>query len=273
MSTNKLILGVTVAAASLLAQPPRAFHGDGGPGGGPAGPGFAREARVVKGQPYSADVVTESVQVLSDGNRIVRKSTGAVYRDSEGRMRRESSGPGSASASAERRNITISDPVAGVELQLQPDQKAATKAVLHGPHAGGDFGRPGPPPAVNRQGRPQRQRPNTTVEDLGTQVIEGVTAQGKRTTRLIPAGQMGNEREIKIVDEVWISPDLQVTVQSHHSDPMGGDVTYKLANVKRAEPAASLFQAPADYQVSDHSSMMHRPGGPHPPQQPPQPQQ
>ncbi len=45
--------------------------------------------KLVKGAPYSAQAVTESVQTLTDGNRIVNKSAAAVYRDSEGRTRRE----------------------------------------------------------------------------------------------------------------------------------------------------------------------------------------
>src|SRR5262249_35753613 len=38
------------------------------------------ELRVVKGMPYSAEIVTESIQTLSDGNRIVQRSTSRVYR-------------------------------------------------------------------------------------------------------------------------------------------------------------------------------------------------
>src|SRR5512145_2279990 len=45
--------------------------------------------KVVKGAPYSAESVTETIQTLSDGNRIVNKMTSTIYRDSEGRTRRE----------------------------------------------------------------------------------------------------------------------------------------------------------------------------------------
>src|SRR5437870_8812925 len=45
--------------------------------------------KVVKGAPYSAQAVTESLQTLADGNRIVHKNTAQVYRDSEGRTRRD----------------------------------------------------------------------------------------------------------------------------------------------------------------------------------------
>src|SRR6266540_1531860 len=47
------------------------------------------ETRTLKGAPYSAEVVNEHTQQLADGNRIVERSTGRVYRDKEGRVRRE----------------------------------------------------------------------------------------------------------------------------------------------------------------------------------------
>ncbi len=46
----------------------------------------------IKNAPFAAEEVSESVQTLADGNRIVRSSTGKVYRNGEGRVRREHSG-------------------------------------------------------------------------------------------------------------------------------------------------------------------------------------
>ena len=89
------------------------------------------------------------------------------------------------------------------------------------------------------------------VEKLGSQTIEGVVAEGTRTTVTIPAGQIGNERDINIVDERWFSPELQVTVRSKHSDPRMGETTYTLTNINRTEPARTLFEVPQDYSVSD----------------------
>src|SRR6266851_9289774 len=47
----------------------------------------------VKNAPYSAEAVTESTQALADGNRIVSRSSATVYRDGEGRERREQTLP------------------------------------------------------------------------------------------------------------------------------------------------------------------------------------
>jgi len=54
-------------------------------------------SRVVKGAPYSAEVITEINQTLGDGNVISKKTTGAVYRDGEGRTRQESGPTGKES--------------------------------------------------------------------------------------------------------------------------------------------------------------------------------
>ena len=73
--------------------------------------------KVVKDAPYSAQAVSESTQTLSDGNRIVSKSTSAVYRDSEGRTRREQTlraiGPFATGGDVPQM-IFIDDPFAGV---------------------------------------------------------------------------------------------------------------------------------------------------------------
>jgi len=73
----------------------------------------------VKGAPYSAVEVSESNQVLADGTRIHNENQTTVYRDSEGRVRRETPN-----------QITIMDPVAGVSYFLNPKTQTATKGTL-----------------------------------------------------------------------------------------------------------------------------------------------
>jgi hypothetical protein len=75
--------------------------------------------KLVKGAPYSADVVTENNQALPDGNAIQRKTQGAVYRDGEGRTRQETPGDGKQPA------IYINDPVEGRSVILTPGSKRA----------------------------------------------------------------------------------------------------------------------------------------------------
>ena len=111
-----------------------------------------------------------------------------------------------------------------------------------------------PPPPVVPGGdflvfyqRFDREEQGGQTESLGTQVIEGVKAEGTRITETIPAGSIGNDQLIQIVTERWNSPDLQMVVMSKRSDPRQGETTFRLTNNNRADPAATLFEVPADY--------------------------
>jgi len=91
---------------------------------------FNFDGKVVKDAPYSADAVTETIQTLADGNRIVRNSSSKIYRDSAGRTRREQAmkvvGPWAVSGEAPVM-ITINDPVSGVFYNLNSSSKTAHK--------------------------------------------------------------------------------------------------------------------------------------------------
>lgn len=98
----------------------------------------------------------------------------------------------------------------------------------------------------------------STTKDLGTKEIEGVKATGKLRSYEIPAGEIGNRNPIVVSSEVWYSPDLQVTVMSKRSDPRTGDRIYRVSNIKRDEPAASLFAVPSDYTIKDVMAEMKK---------------
>jgi len=225
-----------------------------------------RPARVVTKAPFSADPVTETTQTLSDGNRIRRTGTGRIYRDSDGRVRNEQTllGLGALTPNAAPQQVVfINDPVAGVNFGLNPREKTATKSTFArrdgaGPQSGtqpaGRRGGGAPAPDSARRpdgpwGRGGAQARNVKSESLGKQMIEGVPAEGTRTTFTIPAGQIGNEQPLQIVTESWFSPDLQMVVLSKHSDPQSGERVYRLANIVRSEPPATLFQPPPDYKM------------------------
>jgi len=95
--------------------------------------------------------------------------------------------------------------------------------------------------------RPQLERPSRRRRFLGP--------LGDENTITIPAGQVGNERPIDIVDEQWRSPDLQLSVLSKHADPRMGETVYSLTNISRAEPSPTLFQVPPEYTVQDKVPM------------------
>ena len=83
------------------------------------------ETRITTGRPYSAEATTEFTQVLGDGNRIARKATVRIYRDSDGRTRREELG-----TDGSVKSISINDPVAHVTYVLDPSTRTARKSAM-----------------------------------------------------------------------------------------------------------------------------------------------
>jgi len=274
-----LLSGALVASVGALraqeppagAPPPDATGQEGGPEG-PLGPrmeilgfGEMHPGKLVTGAPYSAVAVTETRQSLADGNAISRKVQANVFRDSQGRTRRETTltgvGPLSTTG-ASRTFVMIHDPVAGTAFVLHQDTKVAEKLPV--PRGGGK-------PPANLQGkfnaRMQEQIANGTLkkEDLGVQTINGISAQGTRFTRTIPAGQAGNAKPIIITNERWYSPDLQIVIKTVRNDPRFGETTYTVTNIQKQEPAAALFAVPSDYTVKQGSvrgrGRMNRTGG------------
>lgn len=219
-------------------------------------PEFGMANKVVQGAPYSAQAVTTFTQALANGDHIQRTTTGSIARDSQGRTRTERSFGAIGALSAERggaRTVMIFDPVSSTTYVLDAERHSARSMPIPAARLGGS--RP-----ANARG--ERSQAEAKAEDLGTQVIQGVTAQGKRITRVIPAGKEGNEKEIDIVTETWYSPDLQVVVMSKTSDPRFGESTYQLNSISRTEPDPALFTVPADYAITEGRPMMRRRGAP-----------
>jgi hypothetical protein len=236
----------------------------------------------VKGAPYSALETVENTQTLADGTHINRTTQTMVYRDSEGRMRRET--PDS---------VTIWDPVANASYALDPKTQTARTMPLGLAAAGpiinaqsGPNGQvmrfeyrtggastsgvlpvpsppsvplpeagnmvflasglaPGSPPMLfNLQGKMTAK-----TDSLGQQTIEGLNTEGTRITSTIEAGEIGNDRPIQIVTERWYSNDLGTNIKMTHSDPRTGQETLELTGISRVEPSPDLFQMPANYQI------------------------
>jgi hypothetical protein len=223
----------------------------------------------IQGAPYSATMTNENVQTLADGTRITQTSTGNVARDSEGRTRQDAALPaiGNLSAADAPHLVFIQDPVAKTAYTLNLTDKTAEKMpalpppdlAAVGPGGEAKFamrveGAPpgGPAPmGIMTQRMMIADQGKAATEDLGTETMEGVSVTGTRTTRTIPAGEIGNDRPISIITEVWTSPDLKTIVYSKRVDPRMGEQTFRLTNIVRQEPDASLFTVPSDFKVED----------------------
>jgi hypothetical protein len=244
-------------------------------GGGGSGGNFSRTASfmlppfllpAVTGAPYSGEETHEHIQTLSDGTHITQpmmmKRT--MYRDSLGRTREERTmGPPARRANMPppQTFVEITDPVAGVHYVLDAEHRVAHRVTVQAQPTGGRPGpagtlravSPSPSTPPNAVIRPANLGPEVTVEKLGTQMIEGVAAEGERNTTTIPEGEQGNDRPFYVTMETWTSPDLKIVVLQKSSDPRSGEQITKITNLSRSEPDASLFQPPPDYTIVDET--------------------
>lgn len=240
--------------------------------------------KVVTGAPFSAVAVSETKQSFMDGtniNHILRTTKTNLFRDSQGRVRREVTLPANWTAGdggTAKSIVIIHDPGANESVILHPESKTAETmggrafggmkgGAMKGPRAGAMKG------GMNGKFAAQMQEEiaNGTLkkEDLGTcdPAVTGscpagvsVPAHGTKITRMIPAGHIGNDNAITIVSEHWYSNDLQMMVMSKRSDPRFGETTYTVTNILRSEPNAALFAVPSDFTVKaggmGHHGMM-----------------
>jgi hypothetical protein len=218
-----------------------------------------RGGEFVKGAPYSATAVTETIQVLADGNRIVNRSVALLARDREGRTRREETvsnlGPLHTSAS---RLAFITDPVAKVEYVLDLDNHTARVHQLSGVNVLGSE-----PKQAFVQGASGSALKSTSVADVKQQAlpdesIDGVACERILQTETIPASRIGNERAIVITSQTCASPELHLLLMRKRNDPRYGTTDYQLTNIQRVEPDLSLFKVPSDFKAIENDTASAR---------------
>jgi len=198
--------------------------------------------QVVTGTPYTATILIDTTQTLTDGNRIVSHSTESVARDGAGRIRRELriSNVGALPVAGPA-VIVIADPVSHLDYILDPASHTVrmSKPQIITLSPGEN----------ERATAPNPKRRQVTRENLGTQTIDGVMAEGTRVTSTLPAGSVGNEQPLSTSVETWYSHDLQTVILRKRNDLRLGLTVYRLTDIHRGEPDASLFRVPADYKV------------------------
>jgi len=208
--------------------------------------------RPVMGVPYTAQAITETTQLLADGRRVEERRAAAVARDSAGRTRREQQPNVLGLAGSQSPLVIIEDPTTGTHVTLDAGRRVAVRrrvvvtttrdnsvnSVTAGPDRTGGL-RPGE---------------NVRQESLGEKLIEGVRAEGIRTTMTIAADAVAGQAAAPVVSERWYSPELQVVVRTVRSDPRFGETVYRLSNIVRGEPAAHLFEVPTDYRIEEQTA-------------------
>jgi hypothetical protein len=186
--------------------------------------------------------------------------------------------------------VTITDPTSGMHITLNYDLKVAFRmkpgwvsmagspdergAIGTGPFLSRGAVIAGDPPSVSsaRRGVPAPHPPpplgvfderviafeatdmpreGEKTEQLEARTIEGLRAEGTRTTMTVPAGAVGNALPIDVVSERWFSPELQVVLMTRRADPRFGETIYRLTNIVRSEPSPDLFEVPPDFRIED----------------------
>jgi len=222
--------------------------------------------RIVAGHPYSADRVIEHTQTLIDGTHIDQKhETAREYRDSEGRIRTEQKlfkGPRAPAIAKDELPtlVQIFDPVAGYSYTLDPRKLIAHRVAL--PPQSSEW-RPVPlgsaalPPQTSSKTVGQRSFLQRKIkkDSLGTELIDGVLAEGTRIAVTTPTGAEGNDRPLTRTCEHWRSEEMDLMLLSKCTDPRTGKTTMRLDNFDPTEPDPVLFQVPPEYTVvDDHGS-------------------
>jgi len=204
----------------------------------------------VTGKPFSALAKSRLVHTLEDGTHIDQTKTTVMYRDAQGRTRNETDG-----------RISIMDRAAHHQIELDPEARLAVQKYIEGPAYIPNARQLTPDLPVTgggkqaKTGKKRGQTKPPNVDDLGIETVGGVLAHGVRTTLIIPAGSMGNDRDIKVVNETWTSEDLHMLIKSMNADPRFGTSTYELTNIVQAAPSAELFQIPPGYTVQKNFTM------------------
>jgi hypothetical protein len=190
--------------------------------------------------PLTAVAEVESTQTLDDGSTVTKKTINNIARDSQGRIYNE------------RREMVaedfqgvpplmsghIYDPTTRLNTFLDPSTKLARQSIFSEPMRQG-------PTAVNARG--------VESQDLGTQSMENVVVRGLRMTRTISAKSSGTGKPVTVTDEIWYSDELHLNMLVKHDDPRTGQQTVTITHVNRSEPAAEMFDVPADYKVVDET--------------------
>jgi hypothetical protein len=187
----------------------------------------------VPNRPYTAQVIERDVQTRANGAQVQRKTKIFEARDSQGRRWIESF----QSDNMDRpMMVTLYIPLRRQFIQLFPGQRTARVMTFPGT---------GPIP-IHQNLHVLR----TTTESLPGQTMQGIYAEGTRTTQVMPPGADHGPNVVD-VRETWISPDLKIVVFSKDTstDPDSEQITTEIRQLDRSEPNPALFEIPADYKI------------------------
>jgi hypothetical protein len=183
----------------------------------------------IAGQPFSADeVITENPR--PNVHNVLPKKTIRIYRDSAGRTREDVSIPRDPIA---MRFVNIQDPLAGVHYSLDTERKIARRLVWPATRGLTPTTSASDASAVSVMAMPRAYDVQTKRESLGNQLIEGLAADGQRTTSVSPGSPPGCDENVA-VSESWYSRELRMILLEKRSNCLG-DGTTRLEHIDRTD--------------------------------------
>jgi hypothetical protein len=278
IALTALAMSTAVLVATAQAPPhPGRFEGPGGVGG--PGPGSFEfgglvggfGGKVTTGKPFQATFTITRTEVLPD-NSITNATSGTIARDADGDTYRDVKFPaiGPWATSGPQEFVYLRDVKALMQYIVNKTKGTYQAFAIREHHPLGDGG----PGREHRKG-PEHDSNNVVVSDNSTATYTDpatgtkYTVDDKKITRTIPAGEIGNANPIVIVSERWYSADLDLVLETSHSDPRFGTSVYQLSSI--GSPTVSFALDPSWQKVEgrrfEHREF-HKGGNPPPPPQP-----
>lgn len=211
------------------------------------------------GAPYSAKE-TSQVEKRTTSGAIGRNTyITQLWRDAAGRTRQEH--VEISPEGFEVHSVVLIDPVGGVTMKwsVGDDSKLPVVTVWPLPERQRVTG---PPPGRNAAQK-SAPRPGSLhscgadctllYESLEPRTIDGIYAEGRRSTRTYKAGtqQNGEPLMVAAVNELWMAPELGILLRTLHDDPTTGCTRTEVTEVITGELDPALFTAPEGYQIRD----------------------
>lgn len=200
--------------------------------------------------PYSAKRHFISYTKKADGSLTREESGGSEARDSQGRTfsageRHWTYSEGNKSVLKSEMLYRIDDPVANTETKWDSTSKEAK--VIHLPQS--DLKQNALATACPCD--EQATASNTGFEKLGTRNIQGLVAEGTRSSYTVPIGRDQNDKPYVVVHESWYSPKLKIVILKTNDDPSSGSTRNELIDINLGEPDTTQYRPPADYVIHD----------------------